>query len=138
MLWKGEVPAAVVVEAADGLDGVGVAEVRRFEEVLVALFDRGGEDLFGKGAFLTEVGSDTEDEESFGIIVAQALLVIEEDGIPVVKEGLADPNGCVLIGKGLLDGICLAGEVAGTDDQRRKQRYRYTQKQTTRTEMRTA
>lgn len=132
------IPHAVVVEAADGLDGVGVAEVGGFEEVLITFFDRGGEDLFGQGAFLAEVGSDTEDEESFGIIVAQALLVIEEDGIPVVKEGLADPNGCVLIGKGLPDGICLADEVAGTDDQRRKERYHYTQKQTTRTEVRTA
>ena len=127
----------MVVEAADGLEGVGVAEVGGFEEVLIAFFDRGGEDLFGQGAFLTEVGGDTEDEESFGIIVAQALLVIEEDGIAVVKEGLADPDGCVVIGKRLRD-VSDAGKIAGTDDQRRKERYRYTQKQTTRTEMRTA
>ena len=69
--WDKVVPGAVVVTAADVLDGVGVAEFGGTEEIMVGFVEGDGNDIgriVGVGG--AEMGSHTNDEERAGVVLA--------------------------------------------------------------------
>ena len=125
----------MLVEAVDGLDGGGVAVVGREEQEGIALLHGEGLDLFGEMTVIAKARGDTEDEEPFGIVVEQALLVIIHDGISVAEERLTDINGVAGFGtRRCIDTVLIARQ----NNQTGSDQYEQTQKQTTRTMMRTA
>ena len=125
----------VAMQAVDGLDGIAVAEKGGFEEILVALLDGGGIDLFRETTVIAKARGDTEDEESLGVIVQQALLVIIHDGVPVLEQRGTHRYGVAVLR--LRRGMDTA-LIARPNDRARKKDYKQIQKQTTRTKMRTA
>ena len=69
--WDKVVPGAVVVTAADVLDGVGVAEFGGTEEIMVGFVEGDGRYVRGiVGIGCAEMGSHADDEERAGVVLA--------------------------------------------------------------------
>ena len=88
------VPGAVVVEAADVLDGVRVAEFGGTEEVVVGFGDRDGHDIrwiVGVGG--AEMGSHADDEERAGVVLACSYSGVVSYGVGVEEKRFGEFDG---------------------------------------------
>jgi hypothetical protein len=85
------VPGAVVVTAADVLDGIRVAEFGGTEEVVVGFVKGDGNDvrwIVGIGG--AEMGSHAYDEERAGVVLACSYSGVVSYGVGVKEKGLGD------------------------------------------------
>jgi hypothetical protein len=72
-------------EAADGLEGIGVAEFGGAEEHDLGFVKGDGGDGVRERTVLTEVGSDSHHKEPFWVLVVIGKVCVVKDGIAVVK-----------------------------------------------------
>ena len=87
-------PGAVVVTAADVLDGVRVAEFGGTEEIMVGFVEGDGHDIRGiVGVGGAEMGSHTYDEERAGVVLACGYSGVVSYRVGVEEKRFADFNG---------------------------------------------
>ena len=87
-------PGAVVVTAADVLDGIGVAEFSGTEEIMIRFVEGDGGDGSGViGVGGAEMGSHAYDEERAGVVLACGYSGVVSYGIGVEEKRFADFYG---------------------------------------------
>ena len=92
--WDRVVPGAVVVTAADVLDGVRVAEFGGTEEIMVGFVEGAGHDIRGTvGAGGAEMGSHADDEERAGVVLACGYSGVVSYGVWVEEKRFGEFDG---------------------------------------------
>ena len=92
--WDKVVPGAVVVTAADVLDGIGVAEFGGTEEVVVGFVEGDGHDIRGiVGIGGAEMGSHADDEERAGVVLACSYSGVVSYGVGVEEKRFGEFDG---------------------------------------------
>lgn len=91
------VPAAVVVEAADELEGIGVAEFGGAEEHDITFIDRDGGEAIGPTGLLSQARCRTGDIEAFRVLVLISKGGVETERVRVMEQGTADGHGLRLV-----------------------------------------
>lgn len=87
-------PLTMCGEAADVLDGVGVAEFGGTEEIMVGFVEGDGGD--GSGVIRiggAEMGSHADDEERAGVVLACSYSGVVSYGVGVEEKRFADFDG---------------------------------------------
>ena len=87
------VPAAVVVEAADELDSIGVAEFGGMEEHDIALIDRDGMQAIGPAGLLRKTRCRAGDIQAFGVVVLIGDGGIIAERVMIMEKCAADRHG---------------------------------------------
>ena len=87
------VPAAVVVETADELDSIGVAEFGGMEEHDIALIDRDGMQAIGPAGLLRKTRCRTGDIQAFGVVVLIGDGGIIAERVMIMEKCAADRHG---------------------------------------------
>lgn len=93
-MWDKVVPGAVVVTAADVLDGVGVAEFGGTEEVMVGFVEGDGR-YIGRivGIGVAEMSRHAGNEEGAGVVLACGYSGIIGNRIGIKEKRFADRDG---------------------------------------------